>query len=294
MSSLPRITVITPSFNQGGFLDRTIRSVLDQGYPNLEYFVIDGGSRDGSVETIRRYEKHLAGWISQPDRGQVDAINKGLASATGDIIAFLNSDDVYLPGTLRRVGERMGDGQTRWLVGDYVTIDARDRELARISPRRPDSFARYLMHASGFIPQPSSFWSADLFARHGWFDPALHYCFDYEFNCRLLAAGETPAIVGDTLAAFRLHPASKGCSRPLSFGLERLEVARRYECRLPLRERIALRRNIAYRARRYAIELSREPDAAPLWSRVARRPWWLASGEVRAALFDKTPLPEAA
>lgn len=290
----PRITIITPSFNQGEFLEKTIQSVLEQHYPNLEYFVIDGGSQDNSVEIIRRYESHLAGWISESDRGQVNAINKGLAAATGDVIAFLNSDDVYLPGTLRRVTERMADGRTRWLVGDYLTIDAEGRQQDCIHPRKPESFTRYLMHTSGFIPQPSSFWSAELIAQHGWFDPSLHYCFDYEFNCRLLAAGEEPSIISGALAAFRLHPASKGCSQPLKFGLERLEVARRYEHHLSLRDRIALKRNIAYRARRYAIELSRRPDGSPLWPLVARRPWWLASSEVRMALFDQSSLPEAA
>ncbi len=290
----PRITIITPSFNQGEFLEKTIQSVLEQNYPNLEYFVIDGGSRDNSVEIIRRYERHLAGWISEPDRGQVDAINKGLAAATGDIIAFINSDDVYLPGTLCHVANQMADSRIRWLVGDYLTIDADGCPQECIHPRQPESFTRYLMHTSGFIPQPSSFWSSVLFDQHGWFDPSLHFCFDYEFNCRLLAAGEAPAVISGALAAFRLHPASKGCSQPLSFGLERLEVARRYEHHLPLRERIALKRNIAYRARRYAIELSRRPDGSPLWPLVARRPWWLASSEIRTALFDKSSLPEAA
>lgn len=108
--ALPRITVVTPSFNQGQFIEQTIRSVLMQGYPNLEYMIFDGGSSDGSVETIRKYENHLAYWQSEPDRGQSHAINKGFKRSTGQIICWLNSDDYFLPDTLKTVAESLADG----------------------------------------------------------------------------------------------------------------------------------------------------------------------------------------
>ena len=98
----PKLTIITPSFNQGAFIERTIRSVLDQGYENLEYLIVDGGSTDDSVEVIRRYEDRIAWWVSEPDDGQTDALNKGLRRATGDVVAYINCDDYYLPGAFER------------------------------------------------------------------------------------------------------------------------------------------------------------------------------------------------
>ena len=281
-----KITIITPSYNQGQFLEQTICSVLEQGYPNLEYFVIDGGSTDNSVDIIRRYEKYLAGWISEPDAGQTHAINKGLARATGDIMAYLNSDDIYSPTALHTVAHYMDQSpRIRWLVGACGQIDVSGNALTPFKHSMPQSLTQYLMRTSGFLPQPSSFWDARLFKQYGMFDSSMHFSFDYEYHCRLLWGGEVPILIDDQLAAFRVHPKSKGVAQCDYFLAERLKVARQYARTLTLKDRIKLYRNMDYRARLTAIVQSNEGDL-PLWVQVCKRPWWIASHDIRYALSE--------
>src|SRR3954466_16026070 len=126
-ASLPRVTIVTPSYNQAEFIEETIRSILLQGYPDLEYFVVDGGSTDNSVEIIRKYEKWITHWVSESDRGQSDAIQKGFNRVTGPVSAYLNSDDIYMPGALQRVGRRFSDGpQLDVVYGNLYRIDPDD------------------------------------------------------------------------------------------------------------------------------------------------------------------------
>jgi glycosyltransferase involved in cell wall biosynthesis len=202
----PKLSIVTPSYNQGQFLEGTILSVLDQKYSNLEYIIVDGGSTDDSVEIIRRYEKHLAYWVSEKDRGQVHAINKGIEKTTGDIFGFVNSDDLYLPGTFAAVAEHFDNHpESEWVCGDTVMFgDGQDDEL--IQAVVPKSAAHCLSWAYT-APQPGHFWKRDL-VQTG-FDEAWPYDFDHDLYVRLLLAGHKCEHIPQTFARYRLHVASK-------------------------------------------------------------------------------------
>jgi glycosyltransferase involved in cell wall biosynthesis len=202
----PKLSIVTPSYNQGQFLEETILSVLNQNYAPLEYIVIDGGSTDESVEVIRRYEKHITHWVSEKDRGQVHAINKGLGRATGDIFAFVNSDDVFLPGAFNAaVSHFESRPDCEWLCGDTVMFgEGHATEL--ITARVPESAAHALSWAYK-APQPGHFWKRELLGAG--FDEAWPYDFDHDMYVRLLLAGHACEHVPVPFAAYRLHAVSK-------------------------------------------------------------------------------------
>ncbi|HOS97325.1 MAG TPA: glycosyltransferase family 2 protein [Deltaproteobacteria bacterium] len=186
MESPPRITIVTPSYNQAPFLEAAIRSVLLQEYSNLEYFIMDGKSTDGSVEIIRRYEPWLAGWVSEPDRGQSHAINKGWKKATGDIIAWLNADDFYLPGAFSTVAQAFSSNhQARVFSGIGEIRDASGSVL--MSTKNPSSFdAHAMLSACGGVPlQPSVFLNRLVLDEVGYLNEDLHYTMDWEYWIRL-------------------------------------------------------------------------------------------------------------
>ncbi len=201
----PKLSIVTPSFNQGQFLEETILSVLNQNYPNLEHIIIDGGSTDESVQIIRRYEKHLAYWVSEKDRGQVHALNKGLARATGEIFAFLNSDDLYLPGAFDAVIAHFENNPScEWLCGDTIMFGIGPEELIRTVV--PKSAAHALSWAYK-APQPGMFWKRELILSG--FDEKWQYDFDHDMYVRLLLRGHNCEHLPVTLAKYRLHAQSK-------------------------------------------------------------------------------------
>jgi glycosyltransferase involved in cell wall biosynthesis len=183
-STWPRISVVTPSFNQGRFLRETLASVHSQEYPNLEHIVIDGGSTDESREILVEYDPLLAYWVSESDDGQTDAIARGFARATGDIFCWLNSDDIFTPGALLGVGEAFRDRpEIQFLYGNALWIDA---DGAFIKEKREQSFSRFVIcWDHNFIPQPSTFWRADLYRRAGGVDRSFNLAMDADLWLRM-------------------------------------------------------------------------------------------------------------
>jgi glycosyltransferase involved in cell wall biosynthesis len=216
---LPRITVVTPSLNQSAYLEGTIVSVLSQDYPNLEYIVVDGGSTDGSVEIIEKYADHLAFWCSEPDRGQSHAINKGFARATGDILAWLNSDDYYEPDALRAVADVYCNApHTVMVYGDCYMLypDGRTTLKRKISFDRNICLYSYLM-----VPQPSAFWRRDVYEAVGDLREDLQCAMDYDLFLKLAHYCPTGIRhLRTPLSTYRLHHGSKSLSLVRQFALE--------------------------------------------------------------------------
>ena len=229
-SPWPRVSVVTPSLNQAEFLEETIRSVLLQGYPDLEYVIADGGSHDGSVTIIQKYAAHLTDWWSRPDHGQSQAINAGFARCTGSVWGWLNSDDVYLAGTLRRIAESVV-GPRRLVYGSSRFVDAAGRTLGPYPGRPLAPGWRRMRYWKGWaVPQPTLFFDARLFAEKGALDETLRYALDYEWVVR--ASRDVEAVcLPDTLALYRMHPASKTGdweSRKPDFFAEMVTINRRH------------------------------------------------------------------
>jgi glycosyltransferase involved in cell wall biosynthesis len=211
----PRITVVTPSYNQAAFVEQTMRSIHDQDYADVEHIVVDGVSTDGSLEIIKRYGDR-ATVISEPDRGQTDAINKGLRQATGDVVCWLNSDDYFLPGALSTVARFFQDHpDVVWLTGDCLIVDEKGspiqqpvRWYKRGLRMMPSAFYLGVTNA---ITQPATFWRRSVHERIGYLDESLHYTMDYDWWLRLNELAR-PARLNRTLTAFRIHEESKGGS----------------------------------------------------------------------------------
>ena len=209
----PKISIITPSYNQGSFIQETIESVLNQKYPNLEYIIMDGGSTDTTLKILKSYGNKI-NWVSKKDNGQADAINQGIKKSSGEIIAYLNSDDELLPNTLHTVAEYfMNNKSAVWLTGDYFIIDAKGnkiqsfvanyKKILRLIPNI------HTLSIANFIAQPSTFWRRSLTDEIGLFNEKLHYCMDFDYWMRAIQQ-HSLHILPNHFSLFRIHDDSKG------------------------------------------------------------------------------------
>lgn len=211
----PKITIVTPSYNQGRFLERTILSVLNQNYPNLEYIIIDGGSEDNSVDIIKKHENYLHYWVSEPDKGQSDAINKGFLLSSGEILAWINSDDTYLPGAFQTVANLFNSKKADMIYGRCYLVDEHDYAFSEAKVT-PFNFTDYML---GFftIPQPSAFWRREIFFNAGMLNVSNYTCMDYELWLKFAMQGARITYYDAPLANFRLHVESISGSGRYSF-----------------------------------------------------------------------------
>ncbi len=210
---IARVSVVIPSFNQARFLEETIRSVVDQDYPDVEAIVVDGGSTDGSAEIVRRYADRLAWWVSEPDEGQATAINKGLRRATGDYLTWLSSDDTYLPGALSKlVAAIESEPETVLAYGDAIYTDENSERDGLLTIGPPD-WAEMVRQCECFVVQPAS-----LFTRRAWelAGPLRERWWFFDLELFLAMSRHGPAVqIREPLATYRLHESTKSVGEPL-------------------------------------------------------------------------------
>jgi len=201
------ISIVTPSFNQDRYIEQTIQSVLSQDYPSIEYMIVDGGSTDETVSIIKKYEEKLAFWVSETDRGQTDAINKGFERAKGDILAWINSDDTYAPGAIAAAVKCLQEHPEVGMVyGDCNYIDESGNVIGKFNARQTNY--RLLRQGYTHIPQQTMFFRAELWKQVGPLDPSFYFAMDYDLWTRI-AAHTQIRYIPQTWANFRLHTSGK-------------------------------------------------------------------------------------
>ncbi len=234
----PSISIVTPSYNQGKFIRHTIDSILDQNYPNLEYIVIDGGSTDETISILKSYGKRIR-WESKKTKGQTDAINQGIRKTKGEIVAYLNSDDIYLPNSLFTIGRYfMNHPEAQWVTGDYYITDAIGNKIQSYIATYKTWLRKFpsknVLSVANYIIQPSTFWRRSAMEKIGDFDESLRYCMDLDYWFKLIEH-YPPHILPDHFSMFRIHGESKGGSQFRNQFAEEIKVVNRYQNNILLR-----------------------------------------------------------
>jgi glycosyltransferase involved in cell wall biosynthesis len=244
-SDYPKISIVTPSLNQAQFLEKTILSVLNQNYSNLEYIIIDGGSTDGSVEIIKKYEKYLTYWVSEKDKGQAEAINKGFQKSTGQILAWLNADDLYLPDTLFKVKNIFQKyREINFLYGHSVLLDQKDN-LTRVLYTVPQTYPSYIYDRGGNVFQGSVFWKRDAFYKYSGLDSKLYFTLEYKLLDNFFKY-EKGFFLNDILAVYRIHKESKSSTVNAKLVVEEFNSIRKIKGNIILKFYYQNRRWIYY------------------------------------------------
>jgi glycosyltransferase involved in cell wall biosynthesis len=214
------ITVITPNYNYGNYIEATLVSILDQQYPNLQLIVIDGGSTDRSIDIIKKYEKYIDYWHSRSDSGQADAINQGLALAQGQLVNWINSDDQLRPGSLFHIAECYRKEPNKLFAGSVLNISTDDDQSSEIVTQYNLKVSS-IVNGDATFHQPGIWWSTAKLKQLGGLDTSLHFCFDYLLLLRYLSRWQEVYYSNQIIANFTLHPLSKTSTSQIEFDLER-------------------------------------------------------------------------
>lgn len=288
----PVISVVVPSYNQASYLEETLASLFGQGYPRLEVLVMDGGSQDGSVEVIRKYESKLASWCSEPDGGQAYAVRKGFERSKGEVLGFLNSDDVLLPGALFEVGSMFAaEPSVDWVSGGCLRFSSQApcRPMRNFAPK-----ARWVWVAECPLSQPSTFWRRSLYERLGPYPVDCRYSHDWHFWLMLAFGGARCRWVDRTLSGFRVHEQSATESQQAAIEVENRSLMDRYLPMLKGHERSCVawevRRKragtLAQESRMLALKGDGREARRLLWKAAVTHPAVLVGASFRAALRE--------
>jgi glycosyltransferase involved in cell wall biosynthesis len=251
MDANPLVSIVTPSLNQGRFIEEAIESVAAQDYPRIEHIVVDGGSTDGTLDVL--HAQPNVRWVSEPDRGQSDALNKGFRMATGELFGWLNADDVYLPSAVTKAVEALTSGPFAMAYGGYVVI--RENGSVAFEVAAPPFDYTTLLESKNFVPQPSTFFTRSAYVSAGGVDERYHYGMDYDLWLKIAKNGRV-VVIPDTLSAFRFQEGSKSVTQAAGFYPEMRRISRRhggrwlspmYLNRLPATHPLAFRALLAYR-----------------------------------------------